>query len=107
MSKVLCAMAIVTVLSAQTAMARHRGGCCCSGSAAPAPAAAPAAPEKAPATPAPQAQSPQATRSFSVPPSSAASQPVTGSYRYSYRAQPRIDGSYGLRPAADKMNGAY
>ena len=110
MSKVLCAMAIVTVLSSDSDGSTP-GRMLLLGQCRAAPAAAPAAPEAAPT--APPAPAPQSATSasnaqlLSAAVECTASQPVTPSYRYTYRAAPRIDGSYGLRPAADKINGSY
>ncbi|MGD9723531.1 MAG: hypothetical protein AB7O59_19385 [Pirellulales bacterium] len=111
MMKLFFALAIVTTLSAQSAFARGR--CCCgSTSSAPAhveqsaPEAAPAAPQAKEAVP--QAKAPTQNRSFSYEPSTDANNaPVYRTYRYNYNRMPRIEGSYGIRPAGDKLIGNY
>jgi hypothetical protein len=99
---------IVVAFVAQTAEAGRCRRCrpCC----APAPCASCSAHEDAAAAPASsdQAKAPQSTRSFSYEPAMSTAPAVSsGFYAGSMYREPRIIGSYGQRPASDKMLGRY
>ncbi len=96
------------IVVAFVAQAAEAGRCRrCHSGCAPAPCASHANAVAAPAT-SDQAKAPQTTRSFSYEPSMSQSPNVSsGTYAGSMYNEPRIIGTYGRRPASDKMLGNY